>query len=311
MKKNFIIILIFISSVIANAQQIGMYSHYFYNLMVYNPAFTGYGDATNAMLIRRSQWSDFKGAPQLTLFTLDGNFNLFHKNVSLGLNLINDRTGIISRTGGNILFSYKLKLKEEMNLLFGVSLGIIDQTIDFSKVILENTTDPTLFSDAQHKATIDANAGFAFIWKKLEVGAAIPNIIGNQIKYTGNTNVRAYYTEARHYMLSLKYQYFVSKEKGISIAPLALIRFVPNTPFQFDGTVNLDWNSKFWIGTTYKSGYAMVANVGFCLNKQFSLGYSYDFIIGNLGKYAGTSQEIMLNFKFIKIVKSKKSVPQI
>jgi type IX secretion system PorP/SprF family membrane protein len=275
-------------------------------MMIYNPAYTSYGDATNAMLLHRSQWSDFKGAPQLTLFTLDGNFNLLNKKVSLGLGLINDRTGINSRTGGDLYYSYKLKLKEDMNLLFGASLGIIDQTIDFSKAILETTTDPTLFSDAQHKATIDANAGFAFIWKKLEVGAAIPNIIGNQIKYTNNTNVRAYYTEARHYMASAKYHCFIAKEKGISIAPQALIRFVPNTPFQFDGTVNIDWKSKLWIGTTYKSGYAMTANAGFCLDQQLSVGYSYDFIIGNLGNYAGTSQEIMIDFK---LGKNKKPVP--
>ena len=86
MKKIIFILLIFLSSIVVNAQQIGMYSHYFYNMMIYNPAYTGYGDATNAMLVHRSQWSDFKGAPQLTLFTLDGNFNLLNKKVSFNLN---------------------------------------------------------------------------------------------------------------------------------------------------------------------------------------------------------------------------------
>ena len=89
--------------------------------MVYNPAYTGYGNTASALLINRSQWTDFKGAPQLTLFLLDGNITVLNKKISLGFGLTNDRMGIISRTGGNLFYSYKLKLKEDMHLLFGLS----------------------------------------------------------------------------------------------------------------------------------------------------------------------------------------------
>jgi hypothetical protein len=79
-----------------------------------------------------------------------------------------------------------------------------------------------------------------------------------------------------------------------------LVRFIPNTPFQYDGNLNFDWQDKFWIGATYKSDYAVGANVGFCVHKQLYVGYSYDFIIGNIGKYSGMAHEIMVNFKFGK-----------
>lgn len=279
----------------ANAQQIGMYSHYFYKPLVYNPAFTGSDDA-NALLISRAQWTDFKDAPQLTIFTIDG--NLMDKKIGLGLGLISDRKGITNRTGGNLFYSYRLIINEDTRLMFGLSFGIMDQTIDFSKALVENPVDPTLYTDSQHKTSFDGSAGLAFFWKGLELGAAVPQIVGNKIKYVDNTNVRAYYTQSRHYMASLKYKILISKEKDISIAPQALVRFVPNTPFQFDATVNLDWKDKFWIGATYKNDYAVSANVGFCLHKQLCIGYSYDFIIGTISKYAGMSHEIMVNFKF-------------
>jgi len=288
----------------SKAQQIGMYSHYFYKPLIYNPAFTGADDEPNALLISRAQWTDFKDAPQLTLFTIDG--NLMNKKVGIGLGLTNDRKGITNRTGGNLYYSYRLVINDDMRLMFGLSLGIIDQTTDFSKALVESNNDPTLYTDSQHKTSFDASAGLAFFWKGLEFGAAIPQIAGNKITYAANANVRAYYAQARHYMISAKYKFFIAKEKGISLAPEGLVRFVPNTPFQFDGTVNLDWKDKFWIGTSYKSNYAASANVGFCMYKQLCVGYSYDFIIGSIGKYAGMSHEIMVNFKF-----GKKKPPEV
>ena len=296
MRKGFVLSLMVLFTLFADAQQIGMYSHYFYNPMIYNPAFTGSGEAVNVMLINRTQWTDFKGAPKLTIFTLDG--SLIDKKAGLGLSLISDRKGISNRTGGNLSYSYRLTMNDELHLLLGLSFGIINQTIDFSKALMQNTSDPVLFTDMQRKTTFDGNAGLAAVWKELEFGAAVPQLFGNKISYVDNYNVRAYYTQTRHYMASLKYKYFIVKEKGISITPQGLVRFIPNTPFQFDSNINLDWKDKLWIGATYKSDYAIAANVGFCLYKQLYVGYSYDFIIGNIGKYSGMSQEIMINFKF-------------
>ncbi len=309
MRKEFIILLLVLFTLNANAQQLGMYSHYFYNPMVYNPAFTGSGDVVNVMLINHSQWVDFKGAPKLTVLTLDG--RLFDKKTGLGINLITDRKGITNRTGGNLSYSHLLIINDEMHLLLGMSFGIVNQTIDFSKALTTNTSDPILFTDSQRKTTFDGNAGLAFVWKQLEFGAAIPQLLGNKINYVDNSNIRVYYTQTRHYMLSLKYKFFIAKEKGISIAPQGLVRFVPNTPFQFDSNINLDWKDKCWIGATYKSNYAVAANVGFCLYKQLYLGYSYDFIVGNIGKYSGMSQEIMINFKFDEHKKTEVAVKTI
>lgn len=298
--KKIIFILIFVACTLCaekiNAQQIGMYSHYFYKPMIYNPAFTGDGDAVNIMLINRAQWSDFKGAPQLNIFTLDG--RLLDKKVGLGLQLISDRKGISNRLGGDLSYSYRVKLNDDMHLALGVSFGAVDHTLNYSKALVENTTDPTLFTGSQHKIAYNANAGVAFVWKELALGAAAPQLLGNKVNYVDSAGVRPYYTQARHYMSSLKYKFFISKDKGISIAPQALVRFVSNAPLQYDGNLNFDWNDKFWVGATYKSNYAVAANAGFCINKQLYIGYSYEFITGNIGKYAGMSHEIMVNFKF-------------
>ena len=120
-----IILLLLLTVKVLNAQQIAMYSHYFYKPMVYNPAYTGTDDAPNAMFINHTQWAGFKGAPQYNILTFDGNFK--NKNTGLGVVIISDRKGLTSRIGGNLNYSYKLVVNTKTHLLFGISAGVINQ----------------------------------------------------------------------------------------------------------------------------------------------------------------------------------------
>ncbi|HET6227035.1 MAG TPA: PorP/SprF family type IX secretion system membrane protein [Bacteroidia bacterium] len=295
MKKLHLFFAFLFLTLLANAQQIGMYSHFYFKPMVYNPAFTGFDDGINAMIISRNQWTGFKGAPQLNLFSLDGNIN---NKAGVGAQLISDRKGLTNRIGGNVSYSYWLKLNDDMRLSFGVSIGVIDQTTDFSKAAVENNTDPTLFATPERSTTFDANAGLAFKWKALNIGVAVPQLIGNKVNYNDNVDVRAFYMQARHYMGSIKYKIPVMEDKGISVVPVALVRYLPNVPLQYDGTLNIDWNDKIWVGATYKSDYAVGLNIGVRIQKLLTVGYSYDFITGSIAKYAGMSHEIMVSFRF-------------
>jgi type IX secretion system PorP/SprF family membrane protein len=307
--KHIFKVLVFILMIThLHSQQIVMFNHYFYKPMVYNPAYTGNSDAPNLMLINHTQWTGFKGGPQYNLLTFDG--NLINKNTGLGITIVSDKKGVNSRVGGNVSYSYKLKFKDKIYLLLGLSIGVINQSIDYSKAIIENPNDPSLFTNSQNKTTFDANAGLAFVCKGLEFGFSAPQIANNKINYVSNSDIGAFYTQSRHYMTSLKYKFLVSKAKEITITPLALIRYVPNTPTQYDANVNLDWQNKFWIGATYKSNYAIGLNLGVVLFKRFSIGYSYDYITGSINKYSGLSHEIMLNFKFIKPKKEILSTDQ-
>ncbi len=297
MKKIYLFFILMMTTLLVSAQQTSMYSHYYFKPMVYNPAFTGSDDAINAMLISRNQWTGFKGGPRLNIFTLDGSIN---DKAGLGVALISDRKGLLNRVGGNVSYSYRLKLNDDMQLAFGLNLGVVDQTVDFSKALVENNMDPTLFATAEHSTAFDANAGVAFKWKELSAGLAVPQLMGNKIKYVDNSDVRFFYTQARHYMASAKYKVSVMEDKGITATPLVLLRVAPHTPTQFDGAVNVGWQDKLWVGATYKSSYAVGFNVGVCVQKQLTVGYSYDFITGKIGKYSGASHEIMINFKFGK-----------
>src|SRR3989344_6737336 len=185
MRKIYSSLLFFSFMLTLQAQQIGIYSHAFYKPMISNPAFTGSGESTSAMLISRAQWIDFKNAPQMNIFTLDG--MLQNKKMGIGVDLFTDKKGISNKIGGNAYYSYWLKINEETKLTFGVSLGLVDHTLHYSEAIIEDPTDPFIIGATQRETSINANAGIGFIWKKLEAGIAVPQLLGNALEYQDNT----------------------------------------------------------------------------------------------------------------------------
>ncbi|MES2516254.1 MAG: type IX secretion system membrane protein PorP/SprF [Bacteroidota bacterium] len=306
MKAVFKILLFMFAGMSLHAQQIVLFNHYFYKPMVYNPAFTGIDKAPNIMLVNHTQWTGFKGGPQYNILTFDG--TLINKNTGLGITIVSDKKGINSRTGATILYAYNIRFKDKIFLRLGLGAGAVNQSIDYSKALIENPNDPSLFSNTQSKTTFDANVGLAFICKGLEFGLAVPQIANNKINYVSSNDSRTFYTQSRHYLSSLKYNFLVSKTKDVSLAPQVLVRYLPNAPIQYDANLKLDLQKKFWIGATYKNDYAVGINLGVLLFKKLGIGYSYDYILGNLNKYGGLTHEIMLSFKFIKKEKTQEQI---
>lgn len=280
------------------AQQLPLFNHYFFKPMVYNPAYTGADSSTNILLVNRTQWTGFKGGPQYNNLTVDG--NMFNKNTGVGLNIISFRRGLTNTIGGNLFYSYKLKINKNSHISLGLSAGAINQTLNYSKAITEVNNDPLLFYNNQNSTVFDANAGLAIIIKNLDIGFSVPQLTSSKIAYKTIIDTRTYYTQVQHLLGSLKYKINLSKKKNLSFTPSMVLRQAKNAPIQYDINALLGIDNKFWAGITYKNDYAISINAGIVLFKNLTVGYSYEYITGSISRYAGLSHEIILNIKFNK-----------
>lgn len=296
MKNLFIAAILVLQTASMIAQQLPFSSQYYTNPFVINPAFTGSHDQTNIFLTHRSQWTGIAGAPQTSYLTVDGPIQV--KNIGLGLKVYSDVTDITSRVGAFVNYSYKLKIDDDNNLFLGIALGILDNRIDLSKAVIRDKDDPFIVQQQLRKTAFSSDFGLAYTWKKLEVGIAIPQLIGNQIKYkTNDGTTNSYYNLTRHYQGSVKYLFDVVKEKEITAYPLIMVRYAAGLPVQYDVNAVLDWKKIGWIGITYHSNYA-VALSGGIRYKNLALGYAYDLGISKLKAYQGSSSEFLLSYTF-------------
>lgn len=277
------------------AQQVPFSSMYYANPFVMNPAFTGNHERVNAFLTHRSQWTGISGAPQTSRLTVDGPIEA--KNIGLGLNVYSDVTDIVSQVGAFANYSYKLKINDDNNLFIGVAAGAVNNKIDFSKAVVRDTQDPFIFSETQSKTAFSADFGLGYTFKKLEVGIAAPQILGNTMKYKKTDDGSSYYTFARHYQGSIKYTFDIVKEKEITVYPLVMVRYATGSVFQYDGTVVLDWKKMGWVGVTYHSNNAIAMSLGLRY-KNLGVGYAYDLGISKVKSYTGNTSEFLLSYTF-------------
>ena len=295
--KKFLILfsLAILSTASLKAQQLPLFSQYYYNKFLYNPAFTGVQSQSSAYLIHRSQWKDVPGAPVTYALTVDG--PVAKNKIGLGLSLFNDQMGIFNRSGLYSSYSYRFKLADDHDLTLGLSAGVIDNRIDFSNSSAHDANDPLLYNQTQRKVTVDANFGVAYMWKDLQVGVSVPQLLGNKINYLeGNTNV--YTTLKRHLITSVYYKVTLSESAEIDFLPSVMLRYVKGAPVQVDINANFAWKDMLRAGFSYRLGYAVGFNIGAKLNQNLIAGYTYEFVLSTLGTYSGGGHEIMLGFTF-------------
>ena len=295
--KNSIITFVLFIIVITNlrAQQLPFSSQYYSNQFVTNPALTGNKGTTNAFLTHRTQWVGIAGSPQTSYFTLDG--ALKKDGVGLGMVMYSDVTDILSRTGANVNYSYKLNINTDNHLTFGLALGVINNKINFSKAVVLDYSDPYLKTQQLARTSLNADFGLAYNWKSLEVGFAVPQLAGNKINFTDNVGVTGSFNNSRHYYGSLKYLFDVLPAKGITAYPLIMVRSVAGAPFQYDINGVIDWKKYGWFGITYHSNYAIAFSAG-ARYKNLSVGLAYDFGTSAIKSYTGTTSEFLLSYNF-------------
>ncbi|MBI3509962.1 MAG: type IX secretion system membrane protein PorP/SprF [Bacteroidetes bacterium] len=278
-----------------NAQQLPLYSQYYYNTFLYNPATTGVTGETNAFLVHRSQWTGMPGGPVTNAFTVDGFMDA--KNVGLGLNIFNDAQDINERLGIYASYAYRLKINDDQQIRFGLTLGFLDNRIDFSKAIVKDQGDPMMFSQVMRKSALDANLGVSYNWKELRVGISVPQLFGQHVSYT-DYSTTSYYQLNRHYVGTVNYKWVFNEDMQLALEPMVMVRFMPHTPFQYDVNALASWKSMVWVGVSYRSNYAVGVEARVKLFGNLSAGYAYDIIITPLKTSAGISHEFMLGYKF-------------
>lgn len=303
-RNGLILFALFILFQNINGQQVSLYNHYFYNPTILNPAYTGNREGTNLMLISRAQWTGFKGSPRLNLLSLDG--NIMDKKMGLGAILYSDNKGLNKTFGGKLAYAYKIDINEDSRINFGASLQFISHSIDFSEVVVQDETEPTIFDNTKSKTNFDGNFGIAFFWKKLELSSSINQIIKNKYNYFDEDTKPISFQPSFHYFNSIKYSFQPNPDKQLIVAPQLLISYVTGSSFDIELNSTVYLNNKFWAGAAYKKDYAVAVNAGATLFNQLSVGYSYDFIIGKISPYSGISHELMLNYQFGKKQKKEK-----
>ncbi len=296
MKKTnlFTLAVVLMLGTAANAQQIPLYSNYFFTPFIFNPAQSGSGGVTEVSMMHRRQWSGIEGGPETSALTLNGAMN--REAVGYSVYAFSDRTDIIQRMGVYGSYAYHVKLSDKNSLSFGLSAGYLDNNIDVDKIRVSDEFDPLLYPNLR-RGNFDLNFGVNLNINGFQIGAAVPQLLGAPIEYSDNYSGPVEYSLIRHFVFNAQYDWQIQGEKRV-LSPMILVRTAPNVPTQIDAGAIFNMRDYGYVGAMFRSDYAITANLGVHLTEALTVGYAYDFSTNTYGTSFGTSHEFMLQWRF-------------
>lgn len=238
MKKILLTFIIIATALPGLAQQDPLYSQYFNNPMLINPAFAGSNERLYAGIAYRSQWSGLQGAP--ATFNFNSHIALRNNTVGAGILAVQDKVGDIKNTQFNGVASYRLKLSTATTLAFGMQAGITRFATDLDGVSPINASDPYFAPMSETKFNV--GAGVLVQNEKYLVGLSVPRMLPGTVSQ-GGQSVQVY---AQNFYLYGTYLFNVNEH--IQFKPSALLRATSSTP------VSLDVNANFVFNRLYTAG---------------------------------------------------------
>lgn len=282
----------------ANAQQAPMFTNYSNSYATVNPGFGGLSEGVNVMGIFREQWAGFKDIdgnkinPQTLLFSGDMPIKFLRGGVSLGI--MKDHIEFEDNVNVNLGYSYHLDLGPGI-LGIGLSLGLVNRSIDFSHFNPTNPNDPIIPKGEQTSMMVDGNIGlFWQIPETFYVGLSVTNLFeskGKDLLGTGSTS--ASFVGDRTFYLMAGYEYQFNNPLFVLMPSMCLMSNLAIT--QVNVGAKLQYNNKFWFGVNYRYQESVAAMVGVKI-KDVQIAYSYD--INTLGIAVQGSHEVCVSYLF-------------
>ena len=302
MKKIGLILVTIAVNFSLSAQQLSMYSQYYWNDFVINPAFTGIKNTPRVQLGYRNQWSGFKGAPKT--YSIGGHTSLKNNNMGLGgMIFSDDQGGAIQQNGVMLNYSYNLKLDKLSGISFGIA-GILNQ-YGYNGLDIQNINPDATLQTNVRQLVPDLNFGVVYHLKnKLYIGLASNQLIQSRLKKLNQFSTSENQL-IRHYNLSASY---ISKiNSTLTAEPYAMLRTTFIKAPQVELGAKMTYNDFVFGGLSYRNKESVIGLIG--LNyMNFVFAYSYDFTLSAIRNYSGGSHEVLLAYQFNKKSKSQEVV---
>lgn len=313
MKKLLPLFILMIGGFCAQAQD-PQFSQYYQAPLYLNPGFTGITPQQRLVLNHRIQWPSLPQA----FSTYAASYDIFINELRSGFGFLftTDKMGSAGwrTTTASLLYSYKVKLTENIVFSPGLSFGYGTNGLDRSKLRLGDgleydgiSLDPEL-NKLGRQSYFDFGSGFLIYSKSLWIGASFmhmnrPNLSvlndvsrlgmktavhgGVRLSLSGSLKTRArvsYLTPS--FIYRMQGNTFTQLDLGLNyhIDPISVGVWYRGKPFQ-----------KSVINSVTQDAFILYLGLYF---KNLTIGYSYDFTVSELQTASGGAHEISIVYEF-------------
>jgi type IX secretion system PorP/SprF family membrane protein len=297
----------------AEAQQLPQYSQYLLNGALVNPAYTGYREILYAQAFYHNQWMR-AGTPQYLSFALDGHFS---NGVNAGLAFSDERMGLLAINSVSVMYAYRLQTAKDADLSFGLSLGAMYYSMDYSRMRPFNPVDPVLIS-LTNRWTPNINVGLYYGSDRFYMGLSARNITDG--RSLGGHIVDDFIIPLATWNAVLTAGLSIPLNERLELRPSIMWQDDFSTPSHIDLTAALLVADRFWGGLSFRTDQrlwksappgninelysaAIIAEV--FVTNQITLSYAFDVGLNQDSYHYFGGHEIAIGYYFSRKLDSR------
>ena len=275
------------------AQQEPLFTQYFVNDMVVNPAVSGSKTYNPLIIQSRQQWLGFEDAPLTSSLSYHGALN---NRSAMGGYLMFDKATPSMQVNLNLNYAYHIPLDyDKVNLSFGIGAKIMYYNLDFNVDDLPPGEDRAFSVQSYDKVLSDASSGVYLYGKNFYTGFSIVNLLqssfNNPVSGSPYSNV-----ELRNYYGMAGYRFRIINNDW-KLEPSFLIRKMQFQNSMIDLSTRILYLENNWAGLTYRTNGTAVFGFGFAAN-NIHISYSYDHTFsGEIMQYNYGTHELGIAFR--------------
>jgi type IX secretion system PorP/SprF family membrane protein len=302
-----------------HAQNYPVYNSYYINPYLYNPAEAA-TEFTYIFLNHRQQWLGVEGSPRLT--TANFNTLLNESRAGIGVKLSSYSRGILTSSDISLSYAYGLLLSQKSTLFFGLSGGVITNTIDG-----EGIDDPAVQKYLANNIQPTANFGLLFRSASgINFGVTLPQLFTPKFNSTASFESTAVSPVDNiigtiYYRKKVDGKIVSKRRKGVrakvktkeAYAPLefyVMYKYAKAGNSQLEVMTKLNASENFWLAAGYRVSYGFTGSLGFSYGK-FLMAYSYELGGQPEPGFSQGTHEVQLGLRIGEARKFKRSTPML
>ncbi|ADR22533.1 membrane protein [Marivirga tractuosa] len=301
------VFLLIISFQKLNGQDV-QFSHYMFNNLFNNPAYSGVEGYTKLTAMHRTQWAGYAptngpvGGINSQLVSLTSPVMRYNSGFGfyvLNENIVNQLNYIQVQASG----AYHLGIKES-KISIGFRGGIITQNTNKDAYVYIDP-DPEIENIQATQVRPDFSLGVNFQHKDFYVGAAFNHLIEAEFGFGADRNRNPY---PKDLLLTAGYTFPINYD--VNLTPSFLVRTTEFSSYTFDVSAVATYKEKIWGGLSFRQQEAAILMLGYSFLKENTLkfGYAFDYILVEQSAKSATSHEIMVSYRLPAISTSGKKV---
>jgi type IX secretion system PorP/SprF family membrane protein len=246
-------------------QQDPLYSQYFNNPMLINPAFAGTNERLYAGLAYRAQWAGIQGGPMT--YNFNSHIAVANNKFGLGMMAVQDQLGDIKNTTIGTTYAYHIELKKYTTFSFGMQSGFTRFATDPSAVNVLNSPDPAF----NQFTTTQFNVGVGALLKsdRFMLSLSVPRLLPGTASQ-GVSTIKVYSQNLYAYAA-----YLVVLSQRVTARPSMLLRFTQGSALSPDVNFNFIIDQRYTVGAFARSLNTYGALVQMVM-KNYRFGYTFE-----------------------------------